>query len=374
MEQFISTIFLLGAIQGFILSLVLFMHRKKSKNHLTYAIFFISTALLFTFLEIIIDYTKYPFFIKSSETFSLLFMPFLYLYILDQVHKPIANKWILFIPFIIHLAYVLPFHFGDGYYKIEYANRVYKENSMLIVDKIEIFYNVLVSFLFSICSYSAIRKHRQLYQEKLIDDKKKGKWIHFLVFSMLFLTGFSLITILLQLLKLNVPGIINLVSAIGGSIVVYSIGYFALKNPVVFNITQSISANAAAKSTPVKKSTEINSKLLIQKINTYLINEKPFIDPECTLNNFSKKIEIPTYIVSKVINSETGHNFQSYINKHRIEEFKKLALQPENKNESIIDLAYSVGFNTKSAFYSHFKAVVGTSPSEFIKSGSKSTR
>jgi AraC-like DNA-binding protein len=59
-----------------------------------------------------------------------------------------------------------------------------------------------------------------------------------------------------------------------------------------------------------------------------------------------------------------GLTFHDLINTHRIEEAKKMILDPE-LNETIEGIAYLVGFNSKSTFHSAFKKFTGLTPSQF---------
>ncbi|MCK4735219.1 MAG: AraC family transcriptional regulator, partial [Methanophagales archaeon] len=57
-------------------------------------------------------------------------------------------------------------------------------------------------------------------------------------------------------------------------------------------------------------------------------------------------------------------NFHDFINKYRVEEFKKLA--KESPHYSILALAFEAGFNSKSSFNSNFKNHTGETPSHYI--------
>ena len=54
-----------------------------------------------------------------------------------------------------------------------------------------------------------------------------------------------------------------------------------------------------------------------------------------------------------------------YINFHRIGDAKKLLSDPENKEMTILEVLYAVGFNSKSVFNTAFKKFVKMSPTEF---------
>jgi len=60
-----------------------------------------------------------------------------------------------------------------------------------------------------------------------------------------------------------------------------------------------------------------------------------------------------------------SRNFCEFINGYRIEESKRQLFDPARQERSILDIAYEVGFNSKSTFNSAFKKHTGPKPSEF---------
>nr|WP_316929421.1 AraC family transcriptional regulator [Chryseobacterium gregarium] len=51
-----------------------------------------------------------------------------------------------------------------------------------------------------------------------------------------------------------------------------------------------------------------------------------------------------------------------------MEEFKRIAVLPENEKFTILSLAYESGFNSKTSFNRNFKKYMDISPREFLKS------
>ena len=56
-------------------------------------------------------------------------------------------------------------------------------------------------------------------------------------------------------------------------------------------------------------------------------------------------------------------NYWTLINKYRIEEAKELLIN--SPEDSILKIAYTVGYNSKTTFNTTFKKIVGITPSEF---------
>jgi AraC-like DNA-binding protein len=110
---------------------------------------------------------------------------------------------------------------------------------------------------------------------------------------------------------------------------------------------------------------DIYNKLVIQ-----MKKEKLYKDPELNLNYVAKLLGVHPNILSQTINFVENRNFYDYINRQRIEEFKRIAILPENGKFTILSLAFESGFNSKTSFNRNFKKYMNCSPREFLKSQS----
>ena len=97
-----------------------------------------------------------------------------------------------------------------------------------------------------------------------------------------------------------------------------------------------------------------------------MTNHKLFTESELTLAALAKTLDVHPNHLSQVINSYERKNFYDYINFQRVEEFKRLAPQPDNKNYTLLSMAYECGFNSKTSFNRNFRKVTGISPSEYL--------
>jgi AraC-like DNA-binding protein len=69
------------------------------------------------------------------------------------------------------------------------------------------------------------------------------------------------------------------------------------------------------------------------------------------------------HIVSLILNDRMNLNFRGYVNNYRTKEAKKLLIRISEM--SILEIAYAVGFNSKSSFNDALKKDAGVSPSEY---------
>ncbi|MTI37885.1 helix-turn-helix domain-containing protein, partial [Fulvivirga lutimaris] len=103
-----------------------------------------------------------------------------------------------------------------------------------------------------------------------------------------------------------------------------------------------------------------------EKIESEIESNKPHLNPELSLEAFSNQLSLSPRIVSQTINTQFQTNFSDFINDLRIEEAKRLLKGDNNLN--VLEILYEVGFNSKSAFYEHFKKKTGLTPNQFKKS------
>ncbi|MDW3192381.1 MAG: helix-turn-helix domain-containing protein [Cytophagales bacterium] len=104
-----------------------------------------------------------------------------------------------------------------------------------------------------------------------------------------------------------------------------------------------------------------------QQLEDFMQSEKPYLDPELSLNKLAQQTGINSKLLSATLNKGVGQNFYDYVNGYRIDEVKKLLLNQENKNLTIEAMANMAGFKSKSSFNMAFKKVTQMTPREFLK-------
>jgi AraC-like DNA-binding protein len=104
---------------------------------------------------------------------------------------------------------------------------------------------------------------------------------------------------------------------------------------------------------------------ILRRLKELMEDEKLYCDEDLTLNRTAAHLSISPHQLSELLNSRLGVNFNGYVNAHRIDEAKRLlAGEPER---SILSIAFAVGFNSKSVFYTSFRKITGISPAEYRK-------
>jgi len=106
---------------------------------------------------------------------------------------------------------------------------------------------------------------------------------------------------------------------------------------------------------------------LSARLDSLMTNEKIFLDNEINLTTVAEKLGISIHDASYLINEVTGSNFYNFINRHRVEEAKKLLTSDRTDQLNMLGICFESGFNSKTAFNTAFKKFVGISPSEYAK-------
>ena len=110
---------------------------------------------------------------------------------------------------------------------------------------------------------------------------------------------------------------------------------------------------------------ELKDREIASRIISLMKNDKLYQEPQFTLQNLADKLQIPAYQVSQVINDSLKKNFYELVNGYRVEEAKRLLLDPKNKNFTILSMGFEAGFNSKTTFNTVFKKFTGFTPTEF---------
>jgi AraC-like DNA-binding protein len=134
------------------------------------------------------------------------------------------------------------------------------------------------------------------------------------------------------------------------------------------DITESVENEEKA----LKANSYKNSSLTQDEIDEHVSliektmkQEQPFLDSNFNLTKLSKLVRVPDYQLSQILNVGMKSNFYDLVNRYRIEQLIQLWSDPSRDEVSILDLAYEVGFNSKSTFNTAFKKFTGKTPSTY---------
>lgn len=110
-----------------------------------------------------------------------------------------------------------------------------------------------------------------------------------------------------------------------------------------------------------------DSETYLKQILHLIKVKRIYRDPNVSLQLLASKLAISPRAISQVINEQLKKNFFELINEHRIEEAQELLLRPGTAGKTILEIAFDVGFNSKSAFNRVFKNFTQMTPSQYRK-------
>lgn len=156
---------------------------------------------------------------------------------------------------------------------------------------------------------------------------------------------------------------------------VFYLAYFALQQGEIFSVKPEemrdiktvIDENNQTDALRKQVLTEEQLSVLKGALADFMFTQKPYLDPTLSLPKLAEKMQLGTHELSYLINVGFNDNFYGFINHYRVEESKRLLTSPLYPPLSMIGIAFEAGFNSKTAFNTAFKKIVGISPSEFQK-------
>ncbi|WP_408039411.1 helix-turn-helix domain-containing protein [Tenacibaculum amylolyticum] len=318
-----------------------------------------------------------PHLINTNESLFLLYGLLLFLYIRNLLHRRLIYKKsdvLFFLPFIVSLLVYLPYFFKTAAEKLSYYNA---ESGIDFSEEIwEWLFYFLVNIYFlwkaletlNVFNFnqkkqlSDVENSNLLYTSKLIKVCIILFCLEFVLVYISFLGFKHFEEIYLILNFLN--GIVFLLIALDA--VVHSKYILEDQNSLIalpILKEEENETNKYAKSSL----TEISSKKIKTILLEFMENEKPYLTPKLRIKDLSELTNIPAHHISQVINESFQQNFYEFINAYRIKEAVLLLKDPKLKEYTYESIAYDVGFNSRSAFYTAFKKIYNTTPTKYLK-------
>jgi AraC-like DNA-binding protein len=245
---------------------------------------------------------------------------------------------------------------------------------------------VLVNFYYWFVSHRMLKNYKQNYESNNSFEQNL-QYLDTVLFiqAVCLLAWASTIVIVLvgRVFDLDVIGIIDFSTEtiwIIFSLITFFLGYFAIHEPDVFRVPQLVRALPSIDSISVQTIEELklssvekiddrieNLEAEVEKIKRYMAQQKPYINPKLNLVELGHRLQLPPYLLSRIINNGFGKNFFDFINGYRVEEFKRRVDDPQFRNYTLLSIAFDVGFNSKTAFNRSFKKITNQTPSSYFR-------
>jgi YesN/AraC family two-component response regulator len=133
-----------------------------------------------------------------------------------------------------------------------------------------------------------------------------------------------------------------------------------ITNPLPEDESSPTSSNTVRYAKSGLKEEEANR--VYSQLSSLMKQEGLYKKNDVTLTELAEGLHIHPNYLSQVINEKEQKNFYHYINTLRVQEFIRIASQPESRKYTLLSLAYDCGFNSKSTFNKYFKKYTGKRP------------
>lgn len=109
-----------------------------------------------------------------------------------------------------------------------------------------------------------------------------------------------------------------------------------------------------------------------RKMDKLMAEQKPYLNKELKMSEVATAVGTTPSLLSQVFTLYIKENYYDYVNKLRLEEFKRLVGEGALKHYTITAVSEQCGFR-KTAFFSTFRKVEGMTPTEYIRNKSKNS-
>jgi AraC-like DNA-binding protein len=110
---------------------------------------------------------------------------------------------------------------------------------------------------------------------------------------------------------------------------------------------------------------EDEARQLLARLEELMESRRVYRDPDLTLPTLADALGITPHMLSQLLNVRTGKSFFVYVNGHRADALMAALADARKADRGVLDLAFEVGFSSKSALNSFFKKHTCTTPTEF---------
>lgn len=148
-------------------------------------------------------------------------------------------------------------------------------------------------------------------------------------------------------------------------IVVLSLALWSLRpSPDLHSATMSLAEIDGPDDKKYEKSAldPEQAKRIARKLLRAMEEDCLYRDPNLTLGMLAQHAGVSLNYVSQTLNQHMGQSFFEFVNSWRINEAMPMVAKGET---TVLAIAYEVGFNSRSAFYSAFKRETGQTPSAY---------
>ena len=355
-------------------------------------------------------YTYSPFwlavFFSNFSPFWFLAGPLLFFYYRGTLtDNPRLKKWdiVHFIPFLIQLVGTFPYLLSPFSHKIEVATAILNDLNVITSVRVNWISTPLVNFfarpvlVFMYLGYITymLSKHNPKSQRIKVPVQQYKliyRWLIILaVTTAILILNFFLLSLSLSKQTVTATLINSQFTHIFSGVAYFSMSFMLLLFPrilygmPIYSIKSEVELDSPEKlkkeTNPIIERTNIVAEVqlpqddpfyeLVDKINAYLTNEEPYVNPDFTINELAMALKVPVHHLSYCLNTLMNVKFTTLRTQLRIQYATKLLDSGQADELSMDGIGKKSGFSTRSNFYNAFKTETGLTPSEYLERKNK---
>ncbi len=112
---------------------------------------------------------------------------------------------------------------------------------------------------------------------------------------------------------------------------------------------------------------DFDAPALLARIEEAMKLQHLYQNPALTLSDLATLLDTTTRNISQAINKGAGVNFNDYVNRLRVAAVVRELENGAHRHHTLLGIAFSCGFNSKSTFNRAFKKITGANPADFLQ-------
>lgn len=370
---------IVGSVQAFFTAFFLMTKRPRALNDTVLAVW-----MIFIALPLIAGATaqawpdKYIPILRADLIYPLTYGPFMWLYVgvlTGDITQITRRQLVHFLPFAIVSLAQLVTGWAPAPPNPEIATF---GTSIRVVGAV----NLAVLLAYTAAVFWRLARHDREVLEHFSDlpNHVTLGWLRWMtagmtgVFLLLFLAAF-----------LSMPSLLGAhLAALVASIMMLS--FFGLQQGQVFNTSVQPDDISPSDEAPQSSTTSTSkprydrsgltadrADAIAARLEKFMRERQPYLDPDLTIETLAKRTAVPRHHLTEVISVQHQKNFYFFINEFRIQAVKQALKDPARSGETLLEIAYASGFNSKSPFNTAFKQLTGLTPSQYRRQRQQAT-
>lgn len=399
MNDYTTLIFAIGFIMSFKAGGILLVYSRLnnfiSNLYLSFSFILTAYGFLLAFLIVSGNILKVPFLYQSGYLTVFLGLPLPFLYMRSVLKGiPFRRKDLLmFLPVLVYLADIMPYLFLSSDNKIAFIHEqlahpveMLMGNHYLLPEGSHLY---LCSLVYTLFIFMELRLYYPFWSERKKDLYRENKvWFRF--FSVYLFLRIAIIAGTFYavyigdieqswhfiVMLISVQAILSMVYLIYTPSILYGLKglvvplnedlYLSSENELT-STENEVSDNLSDESSLPAYLNEDKVAELKLNVAKLMAEQKPYLQPNYSINDLAKDLDISARIVSAYLNKCEGSNFFDFINEYRVKFIKNNLLSDDWNHLTLEAIAQQAGFNNRTSFSNAFKKFTGQTPSSYLK-------